>query len=59
MHGVDVVDTVWNKRGPAAPALELIIFCQKLCRVDVNMDAVAKINEELLSIRRELDKYAA
>jgi oxaloacetate decarboxylase alpha subunit/pyruvate carboxylase subunit B len=63
MHGVDVVDTViWNfAGGPAAPALELIyIFCQKLgVELDVNMEAVAKINEELLTIRQELDKYDA
>ncbi|MGI6573629.1 MAG: biotin/lipoyl-containing protein [Fermentimonas sp.] len=63
VHGVDVVDTViWNfAGGPAAPALELIyIFCQKLgIELDVNMEAVAKINEELLSIRHELDAYDA
>ncbi|MDI9605245.1 MAG: carboxylase [Bacteroidota bacterium] len=63
MHGVDVVDTViWNfAGGPAAPALELIyVFCKKLgIELDVNMEAVAKINEELLTIRQELDKYDA
>ncbi len=63
MHGADIVDTViWNfAGGPAAPALELIyIFCKKLgIELDVNMEAVAKINEGLLSIRRELEAYDA
>lgn len=63
MHGADIVDTViWNfAGGPAAPALELIyIFCQKLgVELDVNMEVVAKINEELLGIRKELDLYDA
>ncbi len=61
--GVDIVDTnIWNfAGGPAAPALELIyIFCQKLgVALDVNMEAVAKINAELLGIRKELDAYDA
>ncbi|MBP3425497.1 MAG: carboxylase [Rikenellaceae bacterium] len=61
--GVDIVDTnIWNfAGGPAAPALELIyIFCQKLgVKLDVNMEAVAKINAELLGIRKELDAYDA
>ena len=61
--GVDIVDTnIWNfAGGPAAPALELIyIFCQKLgVALDVNMEAVAKINAELLGIRKELDAFDA
>lgn len=63
IHGVDIVDTViWNfAGGPAAPALELIyVFCKKLgIELDVNMEVVAKINEKLLDIRRELDPYDA
>jgi pyruvate/oxaloacetate carboxyltransferase len=61
--GVDIVDTnIWNfAGGPAAPALELIyIFCKKLgVKLDVNMEAVAKINAELLGIRKELDAFDA
>ena len=47
--------------GPAAPALELIyVFCKKLgIELDVNMEAVAKINIELLRIRKELEQYDA
>lgn len=63
MSGVDIVDTViWNfAGGPAAPALELIyIFCKKLgVEMDVNMEAVAKINAELFDIRKELEPYDA
>ncbi len=58
MAGVDVVDTnIWNfAGGPAAPAIELIyLFTKKLgIEIDVNMKAVAKINAELLNIRKEL-----
>ncbi|MDO5663941.1 MAG: biotin/lipoyl-containing protein [Bacteroidia bacterium] len=63
VNGVDVVDTnIWNfAGGPAAPAIELIyIFCQKLgIELDINMEAVAKINAELLNIRKELDAFDA
>lgn len=63
MHGADIVDTViWNfAGGPAAPAVELIyIFCKKLgIEFDVNMEAVAKINKELLKIRKELEAFDA
>lgn len=63
VNGVDVVDTnIWNfAGGPAAPAIELVyIFCQKLgIEMDVNMEAVAKINTELLTIRKELDAFDA
>lgn len=63
IHGADIVDTViWNfAGGPAAPAIELIyIFCKKLgVELDVNMEAVAKINAELYDIRKELDAYDA
>ncbi len=58
MNGVDIVDTnIWNfAGGPAAPAIQLIyIFCQKLgVELDVNMEAVAEIDKELLNIRKEL-----
>ncbi|WP_282037967.1 biotin/lipoyl-containing protein [Saccharicrinis aurantiacus] len=58
MAGADVVDTnIWNfAGGPAAPAIELIyLFTKKLgIEMDINMEAVAKINEQLLEIRKEL-----
>ncbi|GHV65814.1 putative oxaloacetate decarboxylase alpha chain [Bacteroidia bacterium] len=61
--GVDIVDTaIWNfAGGPAAPAIELIyLFCLKLGVVmDVNMEAVAKINKELYLIRKELEDFDA
>lgn len=61
VNGVDIVDTViWNfAGGPAAPAFELVqIFCDML-KIDtgVNLDAVSKINNELLEIRKELKQY--
>lgn len=63
IHGVDIVDTViWNfAGGPAAPAIELVyVFCKKLgVELDVNMEAVAKINENLFDIRNELEAYDA
>lgn len=63
VHGVDIVDTnIWNfAGGPAAPAIELIyIFCKKLgIELDVNMEAVAKINKELYTIRKELEAFDA
>ncbi|MDD2436397.1 MAG: carboxylase [Massilibacteroides sp.] len=63
VNGVDIVDTViWNfAGGPAAPALELVyLFCKKLgIELDVNMEAVARINQELLPIRKELETYDA
>lgn len=63
IKGVDIVDTnIWNfAGGPAAPAIELIyVFCQKLgVELDIDMAAVAKINKELLTIRRELEAFDA
>jgi len=63
MKGVDIVDTnIWNfAGGPAAPAIELIyIFCQKLgIELDINMEAVAQINKELYTIRKELEAFDA
>ena len=57
--GVDVVDTNcwWFGGGTGAPALELVyLFCQKLgIDMGVNMEAVAKINEQLKDVRTELN----
>ena len=57
--GVDVVDANcwWFGGGTGAPALELVyLFCQKLgIDLGVNMEAVAKINEQLKDIRSELN----
>ena len=57
--GVDVVDTNcwWFGGGTGAPALELVyLFTQKLgIDLGVNMEAVAKINEQLKDIRSELN----
>lgn len=63
VNGVDIVDTnIWYfAGGPAAPAIELIyLFCQKM-QIDcgVNMEAVAKIREELKGIRKELEAFDA
>ncbi len=61
VYGADIVDTnMWYfAGGPAAPAIELIyIFCNKLnVSLDINMEAVAKINEELFTIRKELEQF--
>ena len=63
VSGADIVDTnIWYfAGGPAAPAIELIyIFCQKMgIELDINMVAVAKINSELLRIRKELEQFDA
>lgn len=63
IKGVDIVDTnIWNfAGGTGAPAIELIyLFCKKLgVELDVNMEAVAKINKELYGIRKELDAFDA
>ena len=57
--GVDVVDANcwWFGGGTGAPAVELVyLFCQKLgIDLGVNMEAVAKINEQLKAIRSELN----
>ena len=61
--GADIVDTnIWNfAGGPAAPAIELIyLFCKKMgIEMDVDMEAVGKINGELLNIRKELEAFDA
>lgn len=63
VKGVDIVDTnIWNfAGGTGAPAIELIyIFCKKLgVELDINMEAVAKINKELFNIRKELEAFDA
>ena len=63
LKGVDIVDTnIWNfAGGTGAPAIELVyIFCQKLgVELDINMEAVAQINQELFNIRKELEAYDA
>lgn len=61
--GVDIVDTnIWNfSGGPAAPSIEFVyLFCKKMgVEMDVNMEAVAKINHELFYIRKELEAFDA
>ena len=61
VNGVDIVDTnIWYfSGGPAAPAIELIsVFCQKMgIELDLNMEAIAKINTELYTIRKELEAF--
>lgn len=61
--GADIVDTnIWNfAGGPAAPAIELVyVFCKKIgVEIDVDMEAVAKINYELGFIRKELAEFDA
>ena len=63
IKGVDIVDTnIWNfAGGTGAPAIELVyMFCKKLgVELDVNMEAVAKINKELYGIRKELEAVDA
>ena len=63
IKGVDIVDTnIWNfAGGTGAPAIELVyIFCKKLgVELDVNMEAVAKINKELYGISKELEAVDA
>ena len=63
IKGVDIVDTnIWNfAGGTGAPAIELVyIFCKKLgVELDVNMEAVAKINKEIYGIRKELEAVDA
>ncbi len=63
VNGVDIVDAnIWNfAGGPAAPAIELIYIITKKMGIemDVNMEAVAKINIMLNEIRKELAEYDA
>jgi pyruvate/oxaloacetate carboxyltransferase len=61
--GADIVDTnIWNfAGGPAAPAVELIyVFCKKMgIEMNLNFDAIERINNELLTIRHELEDFDA
>lgn len=61
IHGVDILDTNiwWFGGGSAAPAIELIyVFAQRLgIELDVDMEAVGRIRNELLSARRELAPF--
>lgn len=61
VNGVDVVDTnIWYfAGGTAAPAIELVyVFCKKMgIELDINMEAIAKINAHLLDIRKELSVF--
>ncbi|MBD0401584.1 biotin/lipoyl-containing protein [Flammeovirga sp. EKP202] len=63
MSGADIVDTnIWNfAGGSAGVALELIyLFAKKLgIEMDVNMEAVAKINAKLVDVRKELKAFDA
>ncbi|MDE6461610.1 MAG: biotin/lipoyl-binding protein [Muribaculaceae bacterium] len=61
LNGVDILDTnIWYfGGGSAAPAIELIyIFCQKLgVEVEANMEAVGRIRQQLVDIRRNLAAF--
>lgn len=62
VNGVDIVDTcIWNfAGGTSIPAVELVyIFCKKMgIELDINMEAIVRINKELLTIRKELCGFA-
>ena len=61
VNGVDVVDTdLWCfAGGEAAPAIELVyVFCKKMgIELDVNMEAITKINTQLLNICKEISAF--
>lgn len=61
VNGVNMVDTnIWYFAGGySAPALELIyVFCKKMgIELEIDMEAVARINAELFKIRKELKAY--
>lgn len=61
--GAEIVDTnIWNfAGGPAAPAVELVyIFCKKMgIELDLDFEAIGKINKELYTIRQELGEFDA
>lgn len=59
--GTEIVDTnIWNfAGGPAAPAVELVyIFCKKMgIDLELDFEAIGKINKELYTIRGELKEF--
>ncbi len=61
MNGVDILDTnIWYfGGGSAAPAIELIyVFAKKLgIEIEANMEAVGKIREQLVDVRRQLAAF--
>ena len=61
LNGVDILDTnIWYfGGGSAAPAIELIyVFAKKLgVEVEANMEAVGKIREALLDVRKSLAAF--
>ncbi|MFO8087717.1 MAG: carboxylase [Bacteroidales bacterium] len=61
MHGADIIDTAIMSfsGGPAAPPFELIkIFANKLdINIDVDMNAVKRIDEKLKKTRESLSEY--
>lgn len=61
IKGVDIVDTAILSfaGGPAAPSFEIIqLFCNKLnIETGVNLDAVVRINSELIEIRKEMKDF--
>lgn len=62
VNGVDIVDTsIWNFAGGTSnPAFELVyVFCKKLgIELDINMEAIVRVNKELLAIRKELSGFS-
>lgn len=61
VNGVDIIDTnIWYfSGGCCAPAVELIyVFCKKMgIELEIDMEAIARINAELYKIRKELKAY--
>ncbi|MCF8332308.1 MAG: carboxylase, partial [Bacteroidales bacterium] len=61
MHGADIIDTAIMSfsGGPAAPPFELItVFAKKMdIEIDVDMEAVKRIDEKLKKTRQELSEY--
>jgi pyruvate/oxaloacetate carboxyltransferase len=61
LSGVDIVDTciLSFAGGPAGPSFEIVqLFCNKLgIETGVNLEAVVKINKELIAIRKELGDF--
>lgn len=61
INGANIIDTAIMSfsGGSAAPPFEVIkVFADKLdIEIDVNMDAVKRIDEKLIEIRKELSEY--